>query len=473
MKKIIVLLVFTCIGNLLLAQSSQQQKIDSVCRLVDKFFNEKNTERLYELSGEAFRKALPADAFKNVCDQSLFPLGEMKETVFENYSDGISKYKAVFSTVNLALFLGLDKHDKIETFLFKPYVDEKARKNYKVPLTNPLTTALDKAVDSAVQQYITLQVTTGLSIGILKDGKTFFYGYGETARDNKRIPDENTIFEIGSISKTFTAILMADAVNSGKVKLDDPINKYLPDSIPKLEYGGTPITLKTLSNHSSGIPSLPSNFNSTDIVNPYKGYDNNRLFSFYRHFKPLRKPGEKYEYSNLAVGTLGVILERVYHKNYEALFVEKICTPLGMNDTRQFIRKNDSSRFAKGYNEYGFYNSPWDFKAFAGAGAIRSTAADLLKYAKANLGNATSSLNKAIQLTHEVTFTNGAKIGLAWHMIKPGKEEVLFHNGGTGGYRSYLAFNMDKKFAVVILSNTAIGTEGVGNELMKWLEENP
>lgn len=246
----------------------------------------------------------------------------------------------------------------------------------------------------------------------------------------------------------------------------------MPDSIPNLEYNGTPITLKTLINHSSGLPSLPSNFNSTDITNPYRDYDNDKLFSFYKNFKAVRKPGEKYEYSNLAAGTLGVILERVYQKNYEALFVEKIYTPLGMKDTRQFIRKTDSLRFAKGYNEYGYYNSQWDFKALAGAGAIRSTAADLLKYAKANLGDAPASLNKAMQLTHIVTFIDGAKVGLAWHIIKPGADEVVFHNGGTGGFRSYLAINMQKKFAIIILSNTSIGTEEVGNALMKWLEEN-
>lgn len=106
------------------------------------------------------------------------------------------------------------------------YVDEKAKKNYKVPSTNTLTSALDKEVDSAVQPYIMMQATTGLSIGILKDGKTFFYGYGETAKGNKQIPNEHTIFEIGSISKTFTATLLADAVNSNKIKLDDSINKY-------------------------------------------------------------------------------------------------------------------------------------------------------------------------------------------------------------------------------------------------------
>jgi CubicO group peptidase (beta-lactamase class C family) len=473
MKKILLSLAFVYISNLLCAQSSQQQKKDSVCLLIKKYFNEKNSGQIYTLAGEAFKNSLSVDAFKNVCDNNLFPLGEIKETVFENYDDGISKYKATFSTMNLRLLLSLDKNDKIKTFQFKPYLDENAKKNYKVASTNTLFTLLDKEIDSAVQPYITMQATAGLSIGILENGKTIFYGYGETEKGNKQIPDKHTLFEIGSISKTFTAILLANAVNSGKVKLDDPINKYLPDSIPPLEYEGIPISLKTLSNHSSGLPGLPSNFHTSDYTNPYKDYNNSDLYSFYKNFKPLRKPGEKYEYSNLAVGTLGVILENVYHENYETLFTEKICKPLGMNETREFLRKDDSARFAKGYNGDGIYNPQWDFRALAAAGCIRSTASDLLKYAKANLGDAPSELNKAIQLTHTITFTEGqTKVALAWHYIKPGTDEVIFHNGETGGYHSYVAINQNKKFAVVILSNCIRGTEKVGGAIMKWLENN-
>jgi CubicO group peptidase (beta-lactamase class C family) len=473
MKQTLILISFFCVGNILLAQDNPQGKTDSVCRLVRKFFNEQNSDQLYALTGDAFKKALSPEAFKSVCDKSLFPLGEFKEPIFENYSDGVCKYKAVFTSMQLALLIGLDKNDKIETFQFQPYVDDKAKKHYIVPSTNTLVTLMDKEVDSVVQPYIMMAATTGLSLGILKDGNTLFYGYGETTKGNKQIPNENTIFEIGSISKTFTAILLADAVNSGKVKLDDPINKYLPDSIPQLEYKGISITLKTLSNHSSGIPGIPSNFSGTDMTNPYKDYDINKLFSFYKNFKPTRKPGEKYEYSNLAVGTLGTILERIYKRNYEPLIDEKICTPLGMNDTREFIRMKDSARFAKGYNEYGNYNSPWDFKALAGAGSIRSTASDLVKYARANLGDAPRSLNQAIQLTHVVTFKDGAEVGLAWHYIQPGTDKVIFHNGQTGGYHSYLAVNIEKQFAVVILSNCGMGTEAVGDALMKWLEKNP
>ena len=309
----------------------------------------------------------------SVCNNNLFPLGEIKELRFEKETNGIYKYKSTFNTMNLSLFIGLDKSDKIETFLFKPYVDEKAKKSQKAASSNPLVSRLDKEVDTAAQSYISLLPTTGLSIGILVNGKTYHYGYGETAKGNGQLPDEHSIYEIGSISKTFTATLLADAVEKGKVKLDDPVSKYFPDSIPALVYQGVPVTLKTLSNHSSGIPRMPNNFHSADNNNPYKDYSDQDLYSFYKTFKMDRKPGAQYEYSNLAAATLGVILEKVYKKSYQDLIVEIICDPLGMDETREFIRKNDSIRFVKGYNEEGKYNSQWDFDAMAPAGSIRST----------------------------------------------------------------------------------------------------
>jgi CubicO group peptidase (beta-lactamase class C family) len=472
MKKACIIILFIAMQFSAVAQDKQPSKMDSVSGLVKKYFNEKNSTALYELMGNAFRSFLSYSSFRNVCDQNLFPLGKIKEITFESLANGVAKYKTKFNTVILELLLGLDSSEKIELFQFKPYADENTKKTESVLSSNPMVSPLDQYIDTLGQRYMTRMATTGLSIGVLKNGRRFFYGYGETAKGNKKLPDEHTLYEIGSISKTFTAVLLADAAIRGYVSLEDPINKYLPSTISRLQYEGVPISLKTLANHTSGIPSIPSNLRVTDITNPFKDYDTALLFSFYAHFKPERKAGTQYEYSNLAVGTLGVILERVYEKNYESLVIEKICRPLGMEDTRQFIRKKDSARFAKGYNENGYYSPPWDFKAMAGAGAIRSTASDLLKYANANLGNGPARISNAMQLTHTLTYSNGPKVGLAWHLIKPGNEEILFHNGATGGYRSYLAINAKQKFAVVILSNTAIETEELGDNLMKWLETN-
>lgn len=471
MKKLIPLIAILTMQASCFSQSNQQQKLDSVVVLVKQYFKAKDAEGLYSLTGEDFKKQLTLAAFKQVGENNLFPLGEMKDAVYEKQVNGVSKYKAVFAAVSLNMLISLDDKDKIKVFLFQPYKDDNARKNTMPPFTNPLQTGLDKEVDSLLRPFILQPNTVGVSIAVLIGDKKYYYNYGEVEKGSGIVPKQSTIYEIGSISKTFTAILLADAVSKGKVKLDDPVNKYLPDSVPAITYNGTPVTILSMINHSSGIPRMPGNFDIDAAFNdPYRNYDNKKLYSFYKSFKPTRKAGDEYEYSNLAVGTIGMILENVNGTNYENLLFKTICGPLGMHDTREYLRAQDSARFAKGYDN-GQYAAPWNFKAFMGAGGIRSTAEDMLLYAQAQLGTATSPLNNDIQITHKPTFTKGATtVAMGWHIIKPGDDELLFHNGGTGGYRSYLAVNPKKKFAVVMLSNTTISVDELGNSLMKWLE---
>ena len=151
---------------------------------------------------------------------------------------------------------------------------------------------------------------------------------------------------------------------------------------------------------------------------------------------------------------------------------ELITAPLGMKETKQSLTKKDSALFAKGYTQAGLYNGPWNLNAFAPAGGLRSTITDMVVYANAAMDTASPTLHKAIELTQVPTFTDGkTKLGLAWHYIKPGADEVLFNNGGTGGFSSYLAVDKSKKLAVVVLSNCALPTDEVGNKLMKALAE--
>jgi CubicO group peptidase (beta-lactamase class C family) len=318
----------------------------------------------------------------------------------------------------------------------------------------------------------------GLSIGIYRDGKAWFYGYGETMKGNGIIPNPGTLFEIGSITKTFTATMLAIAVGEGKLKLDDPVNKYLPDSIPSLQYNGKIATIRTLSNHTSGIPRMPGNFQQTVANNkdPYAGYSTRDLYSFLHQLKLSREPGTVFEYSNAAAGLLGTILQKIYGKSYEELLFSDIAKPLGMNDTRVNIRPADSAHFAGGYDDNGVYNGPWNLSAaFAGAGAIRSTATDMLKYAAAEIGapGVPVPLETAMQLTHAITFQDGhTRIGLGWIFLHSVDDDILFHNGGTGGYRSYLGIDPQKKTAVVLLSNCGVGVDDEGAKLMAWLEKN-
>ncbi len=473
MKKILLFLIIAGTSACTIAQQTHQQKIDSVSQLVRQYFNDKNSNALYSLAGEDFRKALSPQQFKAVCENNLYPLGNMNDLSYETDENGVSLFKASFKSAALTMGISLDGDDKLQAFYFKPYVNKKEKKDYTVPSSNPMKTDLDKEVDSDLRPYTELKATAGLSIGIIKDNKEFFYSYGETARGTKQLPDEHTIYEIGSITKTFTATLLANAADHGLLELDDPLNKYLPDSIPALSYEGQPLTLKTMADHSSGLPRMPGNFHSSMMDNPYTDYDRTDLYDFYKNFKPFRKPGDEYEYSNLAFGTLGVVLSGLYHEDYATLVKKLITEPLKMKETMIVIPAKDSARFAKGYNSDGSYNPPWEFKAMAGAGSIRSTVSDLLIYAKANWGKGPADLEKAIDLTHQVTFDKGQmKVGLAWHYMNPGGGEVLFHNGETGGYHAFLVIDTHRKISLVILSNCALGTEEYGYRLMKWMQQH-
>jgi CubicO group peptidase (beta-lactamase class C family) len=245
-----------------------------------------------------------------------------------------------------------------------------------------------------------------------------------------------------------------------------------------LQYNGKIVTIRTLSNHTSGIPRMPENFQqtATNPKDPYASYSTQDLYSFLHGLKLGREPGSKFEYSNAAVGLLGTILQKLYAKNYEGLLLSLIANPLRMTDTRVNIRPADSAHFASGYDDNGVYNGPWNIAAaFAGAGAIRSTASDMLKYAAAEMGGVgvPAPLEKAMQLTQTITYELGnTKIGLGWLYLRSGDNEILFHNGGTGGYRSYLGIDRQKKIAVVLLSNCGVGVDDEGAKLMAWLEKN-
>jgi CubicO group peptidase (beta-lactamase class C family) len=270
----LLVLLFAGMFHVTDGRSQSSLKADSVCMLVRKHFNSKDVNALYSLTGNAFRKAIPASQFREICSRNLFPLGEMPVPQLVGQKAGVYRYKVDFSGAALALFLSLDSNDKLETFLLKEFEPEPGLRTEPVATNNPRKSALDKKVHEAVQDYMMQASATGLSIGILEGNKMRFYGYGETARNSRKIPGSTTLFEIGSITKTFTGILLARAIHEGKMRPDEPVNRYLPPSIPLLQYNGVPVNIGMLSNHSSGLPRMPDNFTAvvTDPKNPYRNY---------------------------------------------------------------------------------------------------------------------------------------------------------------------------------------------------------
>ncbi|MFI5159220.1 MAG: serine hydrolase domain-containing protein, partial [Sphingobacteriales bacterium] len=427
----IILLSFINVNAI--AQSIEQHKTDSVFQLVKVQFNAKNADQLYALTGSRLKRDLIIETFRNICNNQLFVLGDIKESSLISFENNkVATYKLTFSTGQvLQLLMSLDKNDKLEVFLFQPYKKAEGAKMTIAASSNPLKTIDDKRVDTAARTYMQKANTVGLSIGISKNNKISYYEYGETVRGNGKLPTSSTLFEIASITKTFTATLLALYFNEGKVKLTDPITKYLPDSVaanPALHA----ITLEELSNHTSGLPSLPSDFftHLTDTLNPYKNYTKRLLYAYLKTCTLNSEPGEKYAYSNMAVGLLGDILEHISGKTFEQLVTENITQPLQMSSTVQHITPLLKPRFVSVYNDSGKHTEAWDFSALAPCGSLKSTINNLLLYAKANMVKNNTRLSKAFELTHQVTFNKDIKVALAWHIIKVDGVEYYFHNGG-------------------------------------------
>ncbi|MGA0560425.1 serine hydrolase [Larkinella sp. VNQ87] len=440
-----------------LAQNPETARLDSLTERAKRYFNNQQPDSLYALVDEAFRAQISATQFTQVSQGLQTQLGRWQSADRRSFRDGVARYKAVFEKGTLDFFISQDKTGKIHTFLFRPFEADISEKTGAVLTSNPLRTAFDKKADAVAQAYVKKANTVGLSIGIWRNDSLFTYGYGETAKGSRHVPDANTLFEIGSISKTLTATLLADAVQRGLVKLDDPVSKYLPDSIPPLQKDGVPVTLKTLSNHTSGLPRLPANLllTATDMTNPYKHYDRKLLYTYLKTAILSRQPGKEYEYSNLAVGLLGTILETVNKKSYEDLIRERIAKPLGMAHTVITLRDEDRNRFAQGHNGQGNPTSSWEFQALTGAGGIRSSVTDLVPYLKAELGKGPKKMLELMKTTQQPTFVNGqTTVGLGWHWRTDSAQPWFTHQGGTGGFVTYVAFNPVRQAAVIILANS-------------------
>lgn len=360
----------------------------------------------------------------------------------------------------LALFTSCNKDDDNST---QPVITN-----------NPLATRLDSLVQQEVLDFAKKKSTAGFSIGILQSGQTHFYGYGETVEGNAKIPNENTIFEIGSITKTFTASAALLWAESKGISLNTPINNWLPATIPSLSKDNQKIELLHLLNHTSGLPRLPEDIDDDwDPNNPYVKYDSTRVYNYLKTYKLSRKPGALFEYSNLGMGLAGLILERQLQLPYEQLIQQKITQPLGMTRTKVTLTAEDIQNAAKPHDKKGRVVPYWEWKALAGAGALKSTAKDLLVYAKKHLDAPTDDLGRAFQEMHDITYSGKGvdnqdyKIGLAWFELTIENQKVWVHDGGTGGFSSFIFICPAKNLAMVFLSNniTEAGAPAVATDL--------
>jgi len=316
---------------------------------------------------------------------------------------------------------------------------------------------LQERVDPQVKPYIDSDIVDGLAVGIVYEGRTHVFGYGTVG--GGAAPDGNTVYEIGSVTKVFTGILLADAVVRGRVGLDQPVQGLLPDGVTMPERDDVPVQLVHLSTHVSGLPRMPSNFNPADANNPYADYTSALLYEFLSNHRMRRAPGVRYEYSNLAVALLGQVLALEAGTSYEQLLRERLTGPLGMKDTAIQRTPAMQKRLAPGHFADGTPSSNWDLDVFAPAGAIKSTANDMVRFIQAQLDPPDGKTGRAIEMAYAVQQQpidgGGFAICLGWHVARDGR--TRWHNGETGGYHSEVLVNRVLGVGVVVLSSTASG----------------
>jgi CubicO group peptidase (beta-lactamase class C family) len=331
----------------------------------------------------------------------------------------------------------------------------------------------DSEIEAILRERIdTGKQSVGIVVGLVDEKGPRVIRYGKLSHGSDRTVDGDTVFEIGSVTKVFTALLLADAVERGEMKLDDPISKYLPPSVKVPTQNGRQITLLDLATHTSVLPPMPDNIAPKDEKNPHADYTVGQMYAFLSGYTLPRDIGATYEYSNLGVGLLGHILALKAGTNYETLVFQRICRPLGMTNTQIALSPELRARLAIGHNAVGEPVPNWDITTLAGALALRSTANDMLKFVAANLGLTKSDLWPAMQLAQVPRHAAGfnmpdQQIGLCWNILNTFGTEVIWRDGETGGYRSFIGLDKKNRRGVVVLSNSAKPIDDIGLHLLE------
>jgi serine-type D-Ala-D-Ala carboxypeptidase/endopeptidase len=315
---------------------------------------------------------------------------------------------------------------------------------------------------------VTNALTPGIVVGMVNSSGTTFSSYGVGDLDTGDLLNEDSVFEIGSITKTFTCTMLSQLILEGSMVLTNPVKEYLPANVRVPSRNGKEITLRHLVTHRSGLPRMPTNWNPADMLNPYGDYTVQQMDQFLSSYQLPRDPDASFEYSNFGMGLVGYVLTLRTGSDYEALVSERVTRPLGMGDTGISLTSRMVSHLARGYS--GVVQVPnWDFTpVFVGAGAIRSTARDLLQYIAANMGLMQTSLYPAMTNAQAVLADAfpGISIGMAWFTTPIQGDQIVWHDGGTGGYRSYAGFLRNKKLGVVVLANSDYEVDDLGAHLL-------
>lgn len=338
-------------------------------------------------------------------------------------------------------------------------IDDPSQTTTEIQSDNKLSSNIDTVVHTAISEFFDVKSRVGMSMVLFYKGQAFFYNYGSTEKGKLLLPSRNTIYEIGSITKTFSGVLLAQAVLDRKVKLDDDIRIYLEEKYPSLEYKETPIRLYQLLNHSSGLPydfiernryeKINSNSRIHELAEIENSYSPEQLLKDLHTVRLDTVPGIKLSYSNVAAQLLSFILEKIYRRPYPTLISKYITGELKLHNTVFEVPAAIIENVANGYNEDGLKMPHIKNGA---AGGLFSTAEDMLAYGKFHLNED----NPVIKLTHEPTWgqIQYYAMGLNWQMHQKEKTyRRIWQSGSTAGFTSLLSVYPELHIVFVFLTN--------------------
>ncbi|MBP7867879.1 MAG: beta-lactamase family protein [Acidobacteria bacterium] len=307
-----------------------------------------------------------------------------------------------------------------------------------------------------IERVLAKEYAVGFALGVIRGDETFTAGFGETARGSGVKPDAKSLFQIGSVTKTFVGVQLADLELQGRVRMDDPIDLYLPMNVHAPAWGSRKITLQDLATHYGGLPGLSDGFVSSPEGVCGDAYTLERLWNWVDGYRLRRSPGERFEYSNVGLAMLGHLLANVSGKSWEASCLDQVCLPLGMKDTRVTLLPEQLPRVCQGHRPDLDPVRNEELGALAPGGALLSTVDDLVLYCRAHLGTLPSRLYPAMRsaVTARASALGGSmKVALCWFTLALPTGEVVFYEGSTLGFNAVIFMDLEKKLGLVLLCN--------------------
>ncbi len=455
MKRVISFFILLLASYHCIAQSAKV--LDDMALL----YNQQKFSEMYaQYFNESFKANLSQNDFVKFLNNIVYKnFGVIKSYKIQDTTSKIKSWLLIGQNSMMQWQLELDNHFKFNYFQVLPY------KPSEIYSSNTKDNSLAKHIDSIVTKHFEKGFKSDLSIAVIVNDTVKKYFYSTTST----LPTDTTYYEIGSLTKTFTAWLIAKAIEENKLSLNEDIRNYLPlskDSLKNLQFKDYNITIKNLITHTSGISRVPSDLSKQknfDINNPYKNYTYNQLFNYLKTLDFTNDTSAAFNYSNTGYALLGIILENIYKDSLQNILNKNLLNAYQLNHTKLKLSINE--KLIQGFNSAEQPAMPWDMDVYKSAGAIKSNLNDLIKYMQMHLNN-----RSVFATTHHILYQDHINtMGYAWFITSIKNKNVYWHNGATFGYYSFAGFSLDKKIAVVILSNSGKINDFIGVQLLRYL----